>query len=142
MSFLNLFLNIEPTLIDAYSFQVKAYESEGDFIHGDYIILNKVFIPSEKIEYHFHNIFLIVYEQTKENYIQYLNDSNTPIGLLGSTHSIERNTNKEISFEEYGGDKIYNLKQIKLKSEYVDKLKKYYNIDKQRKILFNEIKNM
>lgn len=131
MSFLNLFLNIEPTLIDAYSFQVKAYESEGDFAHGDYIILNKVFIPSEKIEYHFHNIFLIVYEQTKENYIQYLN-----------------NTNKEISFEEYGGgeesdsDKIYNLKQIKLKSEYVDKLKKYYNIEKQRKILFEQLKNM
>ncbi len=127
MSFLNLFLNIEPSLIDAYSFEVKAYESEGDLIHGDYIILNKVFIPSEKIEYHFHNIFLVVYEQTKENYIQYLN---------------ERNTNKEISFEESGVDKIYNLKQIKLKSEYVEKLKKYYNIEKQRKILFEQLKNM
>ena len=142
MSFLNLLLNIEPSLIDAYSFEVKAYESEGDLIHGDYIILNKVFIPSEKIEYHFHNIFLVVYEQTKENYIQYLNDSNTPQGLLGSTSSIERNTNKEISFEESGVDKIYNLKQIKLKSEYVEKLKKYYKIEKQRKILFEQLKNM
>ena len=125
------FSNDSTTLIDAYSFRVKAYESIGDFAHGDYVVLNKVFVPSEKIEYHFYNNFLIIYEQTTDNYIQYLNDSNT---------------DKDISYqeesEESSDNKIYNLKQIQLKSQYVQKLKQYYNLDKQRKILFEELKNM
>ena len=142
MSFITRFFNNSTPLIDAYSFQIKAYESESDLAHDDYIILDKVYIPKnirntdnsyfsgqpfENLEYHFYNNFLIIFEQTKENYVQYLSDNNV---------------GKQISYDDTDNNKIYNLKQIKLTQEYVNKLKQYYNLEKQRKTLFEELKDM
>lgn len=109
--------------INAYSYQIKAFESEGDFIHGDYIILNQFYIPSENLSYHFHQNFLIVNFQQQENYEEYLKVNNI---------------NKSISYDDEQ-DKIYNLKEVKLKVEFVTKLKEYYELDKQRKKLYDEI---
>ena len=113
------------TKINAYKFQVKAFESIGDMAHGDFIVMNKTFIPSINLEYHFYQNFLIIGEQSNLNYVQYLHDNNI---------------DKEISNEENEDNNIYNLKQIELDTEYVEKLKNYYELDKQRKRLFDEIK--
>lgn len=120
--------NIQSTKIIAYTYKVKAYVSEGDYAHDDYIIIDKTFIPSINLEFHFYQTFLIINEQTKINYVQYL---------------IDNNIDKEISFEtEKNKNKVHMLKQIELETEYVEKLKKYYELEKQRKILFDEIKHV
>ena len=116
--------------ITAYTFQKKAYESQGDYAHGDYIILNKTFIPSLKLEYHFYNNLLVMYEQSKSNYIQSLTENNIDESLFLPKHNMGSADN----------DKIFMLRQINLDIEYIEKLKKYYEMDKERKILFDEIK--
>ena len=114
----------QSTKINAYTFKVKAYASEGDFIHNDFIVLDKIFIPSINLEYHFYQKFLIIDEQSKTNYVQYL---------------VENNIDDIVSYESTK-DKVYMLKQIELDIEYVEKIKKYYELEKQRKRLFGELK--
>jgi len=116
--------NNQNTKIKAYTFKVKAYASTGDFVHGDFIVIDKIFIPSINLEYHFYQKFLIIDEQSKTNYIQYL---------------VENNIDDIVSYESTP-DKVYMLKQIELDTEYVEKIKKYYEIEKQRQKLFDELK--
>ena len=118
--------------INAYSYQIKAFESEGDFIHGDYVILNQFYIPSENLSYHFHQNFLIVNFQQQENYEEYLKVNNI-------NKSISYDDEQESYDDEDEQNKIYNLKEVKLKVEFVIKLKEYYELDKQRKKLYDEI---
>ena len=110
--------------IDAYFYQIKAFESEGDLIHGDYIILNQFYIPCENLLYHIHYNSIIIGEKEK-NYEEYLKLNNI---------------NKEISYEDEQNN-IYNLKEVKLKVEFVTKLKEYFELDKQKKKLCDEIMN-
>ena len=112
--------------LQAYSYQIKAYESQGDWIHGDYIVLNQFYIPSENLQYHFHKQFLIIGNPQRENNVEYLKNNNL---------------NKSVSYTDDGGDAIYNLKEIELEAEFVTNLKKYNELDKQRKKLFEELIN-
>jgi len=112
--------------VKAYSYQIKAYLSEGDWIHGDYIILTQFYIPSENLQYHFYENFVIFGSPIKDNNEEYLHLKNK---VLNET--TDHNTK----------DNVYNLKQIEIKSEFIEKLKKYMDIEKSRKELFTELKN-
>jgi len=117
-----------------YSYQIKAYESQGDWAHGDYVILNQFYIPSENLKYHFHQKFLIISNSNNNNNNNNVNNVNYVEYLK------QKNKNKKISYEDEG-DTIYNLKEVELKNDFIDKIKQYYELDKKRKELFDELVN-
>lgn len=110
----------------AFSYQIKVIESQEDFIHGDYIILKQFYIPSENLSYHIYNNSLIIIEQEK-NYEEYL----------------KLNNKKNFYYynENYDHDKIFNLKECVLSKDTIDKIKQYFELNKQREKLYNEIVN-
>jgi hypothetical protein len=112
--------------VKAYSYQIMSYLSEGDWVHGDYIILTQFYIPSENLQYHFHQNYVIIGSPIKYNNEEDL-------------HLKNKIFNGGVS--ECNKGNIYNLKQIELKPEFIEKLKKYMVIEKSRKELFNELKD-
>jgi hypothetical protein len=107
--------------IEAYSYQIKAYESNGDLIHGDYIFLNQIYIPTENLQYHFHNNFIVISNPQRENNLAYL-----------KSHNINNN-DKNAYYNDVGSDVVYDLNKVQLEKDFVTKLKQYNEIDKQKK---------
>ena len=119
----------------SYSYQIKAFESQGDFIHGDYIILEQFYIPSENLSYHVYNNSLIIIEKEK-NYEEYLKLNN-----------INKKNFNDYD-ENHDHNKIFNLKECVLSKDKIDKIKQYfelnkqyYELNKQREKLYDEIVN-
>ena len=112
----------------AYSYQIKAFESQGDFIHGDYIIIKQFYIPSENLLYHIYNNSLIINEKEK-NYEEYLKLNN-----INKKNFYDYN-------ENYDHDKIFNLEECVLSKDKIDKIKQYFELNKQREKLYDEIVN-
>lgn len=52
--------------VDAKIFKVEVYESQSDYIHGDSIIINKIFVPSVEIVFWTYNSKVICFKTPEE----------------------------------------------------------------------------
>lgn len=114
------------TKLKAYSYIIKAFESEGDWIHDDYITIKQFYIPSENLTYNFYKQSLNTGNPIIENFIEYLKNKNMNLESISYTK----------------GDLIYNLTEIELEQDFVSKLKQFHELDKQRKKLCEDRKSV
>lgn len=63
--------------IDAIVFKVEVFESTSDYIHGDSVIINKIFVPSMEIIFWTYNLkvmcFKTTYDEIKNGIVESTN---------------------------------------------------------------------
>jgi hypothetical protein len=97
-------------IIDGYIYNIKAYESQDDYIHDNYVICSRIYIPLKKIEVNIHknNINVICVKSNR--------------------------------LEELVKDKnIYNIQKVKLKKNFINNIMQYYKLQKQQQDIFSII---
>ena len=52
--------------VDAKIFKVEVYESQSDYIHGDSIIINKIYVPSMEIVFWTYNSKIVCFKTSEE----------------------------------------------------------------------------
>lgn len=123
-------------MIKAYRFQVKSYTSfqnnkNSNFksnVDDNYEVIYRTYIPSCNLEFYSENGVLYINEPLYENYLEFLNQNNVnPYNFKPEN----LNDNK----------KIFNLNEIDLEENIIQKIKELYNINLRKDIILYELKN-